>query len=245
MEDRYDLVLADIQTIQFSPRAITLKVDITKIEEVRHACVGIDTVIHLAADSRPEATWESLLPNNIVGTYNVFQSAYEAGCRRIVFASSIQVVDGYPAEISIETSMPVRPLNLYGASKVWGEALGSYYAHQKGLSVICLRLGWVERRDSGRLRPSHPDLGKVLTGEDLVALFVASIEASDELQFGIFHGISDNRWKRLDISESRKQLEYNPHDDAFLIAEHNWRGLHGAWRSVRQKIRRAVDRVNR
>ncbi len=41
----------------------------------------MDTVIHLAADPRPDAPWESLLRNNIQGTVNICEAALAAGCR--------------------------------------------------------------------------------------------------------------------------------------------------------------------
>ena len=46
----------------------------------------------------------------------------------------------------------------------------------------------------------------------------ASIDAPDDLRFGVFHGVSDNRWKRLDISDARRVLGYAPEDDAFALA---------------------------
>ena len=61
----------------------------------------------------------------------------------------------------------------------------------------------------------------MLTYEDLVRLVVASIEAPNDLRFGVFHGVSNNRWKRLDISEARALLGYEPQDDAFALAELN------------------------
>jgi hypothetical protein len=57
----------------------------------------------------------------------------------------------------------------------------------------------------------------ILTYEDLARLVVASIEAPADLNFGIFHGVSNNRWKRLDISDARELLGYQPVDDAFVI----------------------------
>ncbi len=186
---------------------------------MRALCQGIDTVVHLAAEPHPEAPWESLLPANIVGVYNVLEAAHESGCRRVIFASSINAVAGYPDEMQVRTSMPVRPFNLYGATKAWGEAVACYYADQRGLSAICLRIGWVRRRDSPDLRPDHPYLSFVLTYEDLGQLVEKSIQAPDSLRFGIFHGVSNNRWKRLDISDARTVLGYEPQDDAFALAE--------------------------
>jgi len=58
----------------------------------------------------------------------------------------------------------------------------------------------------------------VLTMEDLTQLVTASVEAKDDLMFGVFHGVSNNRWKRLDISDGREILGYNPEDNAFAFA---------------------------
>jgi hypothetical protein len=58
----------------------------------------------------------------------------------------------------------------------------------------------------------------VLTYEDLARLVRASVDAPDDLRFGIFHGVSNNRWKRLDISDARAVLGYAPEDDVFALA---------------------------
>ena len=42
------------------------------------------------------------------------------------------------------------------------------------------------------------------------------IEAPDDLRFGIFYGVSDNKWRFWDISESRDAIGYNPRDNAEL-----------------------------
>jgi hypothetical protein len=136
----------------------------------------------------------------------------------VVFASSINAVSGYPDDVQVHTSMPVRPPNLYGATKVWGEALACYYADQRGISAICLRFGWVVSRDSEQLKQLTNLLDRALTYEDLTRLVRASIDAPDDLRFGIFHGVSNNRWKRLDISDARARLGYAPEDDAFVLA---------------------------
>lgn len=218
LADRYEFVLADVVAPADPHGHRFVEADISDLDAMRAVCQGVDTVVHLAADPSMEATWESLLPRNIIGLYNVFQAAHEAQCRRVIFASSINAVFGYPADIQVHTNMPVRPPNLYGATKCWGEAVARFYADQLGLSAICLRFGWVHARESEVIRPGHPYLDILLTYHDLVKLVVASIEAPDDLRFGIFHGVSNNRWKRLDISDTRERLGYEPEDDAFAIA---------------------------
>jgi hypothetical protein len=61
-------------------------------------------------------------------------------------------------------------------------------------------------------------LDNVLTYDDLTRLFDACLNAPDDLRYGVFHGVSDNRWKRLDISDARSVLGYQPEDDAFSLA---------------------------
>jgi nucleoside-diphosphate-sugar epimerase len=221
---RYDCVLTDIRPPEDAHGYPFIAADISDLEAMRTVCRGIDTVVHLAADPNRKATWESLLPRNVIGAYNVFEAAAEAGCRRVIFASSINAVDGYPSEMQVHTNMPVRPPNLYGATKAWGEALARYYADQRGLSAICLRFGAVAVSQGNPETVPNPNLPKspffysiVLTYEDMVRLVVASLEAPDDLRFGIFHGVSDNRFKRLDISDAREVLGYKPEDDAFVI----------------------------
>ena len=140
--------------------------------------------------------------------------------RRVVFASTINAVAGYPEDTQIHTWMPVRPANLYGATKAWGEALARLYADQHGLSAICLRFGAVvSRDDTDWITPDSRFLDIILTIEDAARLVAASIDAPDDLRFGIFHGLSNNRYKRMDISDARAVLGYDPQDDAFALAE--------------------------
>ena len=218
LTDRYEVVLTDTIPPAHLHGHRFVQADIADLEAMRAVCTGIDTVVHLAADPNMEARWDSLLPRNIIGLYNVFQAAHEARCRRVIFASSVNAVFGYPAEVQVHTDMPVRPLNLYGATKCWGEAVACFYADELGISAICLRFGWVQSRDSELIRPDHPYLDIMLTYHDLAKLVVASIEAPDDLRFGIFHGVSNNRWKRLDISDARERLGYEPEDVAFVLA---------------------------
>jgi uronate dehydrogenase len=214
---RYDVVLTDIREPATQSHPF-IKADITDMRAMQTICEGMHTVLHLAADPRDTAPWESLLPNNIVGTYTIFQAAHEASCQRVVFASSGHTVSAYPNGVQIQPNVPVRPANLYGATKVWGEAVARFYADQKGLSCICLRLGWVQARDSQVIHPGESALDQILTYEDLAKLIVASIEAPVDLRFGLFYGISNNHWKRFDLSNTRAVLGYEPEDDAFALA---------------------------
>ena len=228
LRDDYELVLTDRQPPPEHDDSSFVAADIGDFDSVYAVSHAIDTVVHLAAETHPDAPWEKLLSPNIVGLYNVLEAAHRQKCRRVIFASSINAVAGYPGEMQVHTSQPVRPYNLYGATKAWGEAASCFYADQRGLSVLCLRFGWVRSPDSADLRPGHPYLPFVLTYDDLIRLIRAAIEAPATLRFGIFHGVSNNRWKRLDISDTRAVLGYEPQDDAFELAEEYARSHQGA-----------------
>jgi len=99
------------------------------------------------APNDPKSFMNEVLPKNIVGMYNAFAASVAAGCQRLVIASSVQAVLGYSAREHKEPpvdgdwlpgqekfhphgvesgkgvawSAPVWPLNVYGASKCWGE----------------------------------------------------------------------------------------------------------------------------
>jgi nucleoside-diphosphate-sugar epimerase len=218
LAEQYDFVLSDVRSPDETHGFPFVTADISDLQAIRALCRDVHTVVHLAADPSPQASWESLLPRNVIGLYHVFQAALEAGCARVIYASSVNAVSGYPRELQVQTSMPVRPPNLYGATKAWGEAVACYYADELGLSAICLRFGWVIERDSPQLQARPQLLDTALTYEDLARLVRASIDAPEHVRFGIFHGVSNNRWKRLDISDARAVLGYAPEDDAFALA---------------------------
>lgn len=203
----YDLRLTDNH---FSPlgqhsRDI-VQLDITDFNACMQACAGIDTVIHLAAEVSPDISdfMTTLLPTNVIGTYNIFQAALAQGCRRVVFASSAQAVEGYPLDVQVTETMPVRPKNLYGVTKVFGEALGSYISDTSDLSIITVRIANVAHFSRGE-QHSARDVAAHISVRDVVQLLMVSVQ-SDVTAFMIVNGVSDNRYKRHSIERSRQLL---------------------------------------
>src|SRR4029434_5472928 len=138
--------------------------DIADLEAIAPAFEGVDTVVHLAARTGSSESFDELLRANVIGTYNVFEAARRAGVSRVIFASSGATVSAWErdppwsaliagryGEAGPFTKMthetPTRPAGLYGASKIWGEALARHYADAHGLSAICVRIGRVKADD--------------------------------------------------------------------------------------------------
>ena len=184
--------------------------DLTRLKEIME---NIDTVVHLAGDPDPSALWQSLLETNIVGTYNVFAAAKTAGVRRVIYASSIHAVSGYPADVQVKTSEPVNPGDMYGVSKCFGEALCRYMAEKEGVSAIALRIGAFQPVEAVRDEKGIGMLDAFVSHRDLNQLINRCIDV-ENVQFAILNGLSDNRFKRLDISDARELVGYAPEDDA-------------------------------
>ena len=229
--DRYTLRLADrtLAGLENPHGFEATQVDLIDLDACRTLCQGIDTVVHLAGDPSGRAGfYGSLLDNNIKVVYNVFQAALEQGCRRVIFASTVQTISGYPLDVQAQTDSPVKPLNLYAVSKVFGEAVAHCYASQ-GLSGIAIRIGSFEgnRALSSEYKPNARNLSTFISKRDLSQLIVRCIEVPD-VQFTIVHGVSDNRFKRLDLTSTKATVGYQPLDDAFekfeigLINQDRW-----------------------
>lgn len=181
---------------------------------------GVDTVLHLGADPRPDADfYDSLLDNNFKSTYNIYRAAADANVSKVIYASSGQAVLGYPDDVQIHTDQAVRPMNMYGVSKCFGEATAACFAVSYGLPSICVRIGWVVSREeiSGKSDYNPYDLNRAVTEEDLCRLLDCCLTATG-ISYAIVHGESNNRFPRLDLSETRALLGYEPQDDAFTLA---------------------------
>ena len=201
--------------------------DIAHLDEIKPAFEGKDVVVHLAA-ALGGRDWDSQLSSNVIGTYNVYEAARLAGVKRVVFASSGNAVRGIeqvppydaiaagrydkvPEDFPKVTHEVVWPAGLYGAAKVWGEALGRHFADAYGLSVLCVRIGMVRSQD----RPQATrEYAIYLSHRDVAQMLQRCIDAPDDLLYDIFMATSDNNWNYRDLEHPRQVLGYVPQDSA-------------------------------
>jgi nucleoside-diphosphate-sugar epimerase len=218
--DDYALRLVDRPGVPITDAAPheVLAADLADLAACQQACAGMDMVIHLAADASPRADfYGSLLDNNIKAAYNIFHAAKEQGCQRVIFASSIQAIEGYPLDTQPHPEMLPKPMNLYAVTKVLGESLCHYFAYAEGLSSIAVRIGAFEgNRDWSTITEpvDSRTLSAFVSERDLSHLFVQCLETPD-VRFAVVHGVSDNRFKRMDLTSTRNVVGYRPQDDAF------------------------------
>ena len=217
MCNTYDFILTDLNSPDYeinSPH-LFFQADLSKpnaAEALLNASEP-DAIVHLAGIPHADAPFEQLLPANILSITWLLEAVAATSCQRFVFASSAQTIEGYPVDIQIHPGLPVAPANIYGVTKCYGEALCSFYATQHGLSCVALRIGAFEPKDADALKTAR-DYSAWLSPQDAVSLITSAIEAAD-ITFFVGYGISDNRFKRFDLSHTRKVLGYHPVDDAF------------------------------
>jgi nucleoside-diphosphate-sugar epimerase len=222
---KYDLTALNRSDI---PGVRCHRADIADLDAILPAFGGQETVVHLAAVARFDATWEELLRNNVIGTYNVFEAARRAGVKRIVYASSGATVSGWEREMPygalvsgqgdvpatwpmLTHESPVRPGGIYGASKVWGEALARHFTDAHDLSILCLRIGAVHAEDRPR---SQRDASIWCSRRDIVQGIDRAIEAPPDLRFDVFFILSNNPRGYRDLTHAREVLGFVPQDGA-------------------------------
>ena len=209
-----------------------LVASLTDLDAILPVFAGADAVVHLAADPRhtPDIGWDTLIPDNVVATANVYEAARQGGVKRFVFFSSMHVCGMYendapwsrvatgdyagldPAGVPLVTAeMPARPDGPYAVSKMFGEALGKYCAEAYGMEVVVVRLGTVGREDG----PGSDARSFVswLSHRDLAHLTERAIDAP-HVTYEVVFGASDNTWKIYDTLRARSRLGYAPRDNA-------------------------------
>ena len=90
--DRYEMSSLDLREAVGVPSHVA---SLDDLDAMQPAFEGIDAVVHLAADRAAYAEWDSVLPNNLVGTYNVFEASRREGVKRVIFASSNHATGGF------------------------------------------------------------------------------------------------------------------------------------------------------
>jgi uronate dehydrogenase len=202
--------LIDLGPIQAGVADEVIEGDITELAVMRQAIAGCDACVHLAAIP-VEATFDRILHTNIQGTWAVFEAARLEGCPRVVFASSNHTIGYYSINDRVGVEDPPRPDSYYGASKLFGEALGSLYHDKFGMRVACIRIG------SALPRPiDERNLSTWLSPGDLTRLVVACL-TSPQLGFAIVYGASANQRGWWDLEPGRR-LGYEPQDDSEKFA---------------------------
>jgi nucleoside-diphosphate-sugar epimerase len=191
--------------------------DVTDAAALHRAAEGTGVLIHLAATPDDDDFLTELLPNNVVGTYQVLEAARLAGVRRLILASSGQVVwwQRFTGPLPIGADVPPTPRGWYAATKVFLEAAGRVYAEAHGLSVVAVRLGWCPRTTEHVAELARTDWAPdvYLSPGDAGRFFACAAEAPDTFRFAVVYACSRPLRRAVyDSAPARELLGYEPRD---------------------------------
>ncbi|MDY6903633.1 MAG: NAD-dependent epimerase/dehydratase family protein [Thermodesulfobacteriota bacterium] len=143
--------LSDVSKGQWPESGVALiPGDIRDPETCRAAARGADVIVHLAANTGVGPSVddpESDMQSNVIGTFNMLESARHNKVGRFIFASS-----GAPigeCQPPIHEGLAPHPVSPYGASKLAGEGYCSAYYGTYGVHTVALRFGNVYGPGSG------------------------------------------------------------------------------------------------
>ena len=125
----------------YNNKAKYYKYDICDHDLIKGLFNNVDTVFHLAAESRIQPAIKNPLKavrTNAYGTCSILQAAREAGVRRVVYSSTSSAY-GLKNKIPNVETQPDDCLNPYSVSKVSGEKLCKMYSDLFGLETVVFR----------------------------------------------------------------------------------------------------------
>ncbi len=192
--------------------ADVITADLTRYDDSwAMAFKGAGAVLHLAADPKPVAAWGSIQSLNIDLALNVFRAAEAAVVPRFIFASSNWVLGGYRfREERLHGGLAPRPVNPYGASKLFIERYGLALAARGAMAVLCLRIGYCQ---PGANKPGpHMAYGRWgqemwLGNDDWAQAVVRSLTAPID-GAAVVNVVSRNHGMRWDMDETRAAIGY-------------------------------------
>lgn len=176
----FDLTLTDRRPGTNLPTDV-ITADLLDPAAVAHLVRGIDAVVHLG--NHPNFQPGRHDPRTIHGentamNLNVFEAALDAGVRKLVFFSSIQVIHGDriyrksdltplgPSRLPylpIDCNTPTNARNPYSLSKLAAEQYLSNWIAPRGVECVAIRLpyaptasSWEHMRKSWRAKTTHP-----------------------------------------------------------------------------------------
>jgi hypothetical protein len=237
--EQYDLTLIDVKSEDRAGHRLSnvITADLSDPDRTQYSqhFQGVDTVVHLGYQRRRGVALDDFYDEqvNVAMAYNVYRTAYEAGVKRVIMASSNHAADWYEHSLIHDRKMenldPYQlPLsdNFYGWAKATYEHLGFLFAcgsFGRTLEVVLVRIG-APREIRLEDFPNNPggykrDLGAYISPRDLCQLFTRAIETLNiENQHGIpwliVYGISDNTRSFWSLTSARQLLGYQPEDDS-------------------------------
>jgi len=125
------------------PRAEFIEGDLADRQKIEGALSRAhpDAVMHFAASALVGESMQNpskYFRNNVANALNLLDAMVARNVKRLVFSSTCAIF-GPPARLPIDETLPVRPINPYGESKLAFEKILRWYEQIHGLRFVSLR----------------------------------------------------------------------------------------------------------
>jgi UDP-glucose 4-epimerase len=182
--------LSEGHRVAIDPRAEFIECDLEDRQSVERLLVRRqpDAVMHFAANALVGESMQNpskYFRNNVANGLNLLDAMLEAGVQKLIFSSTCAIF-GPPDRVPIDETMPTRPINPYGESKLAFEKILRWYDQIHGLKFVSLRYfnaaGASEKFGEDHRVETHliPNVLKVALGEKpAVEIFGTDYETPD------------------------------------------------------------------
>jgi len=125
------------------PRAHFVEGDLDHLAGITEALAraGADAVMHFAANALVGESMTNpakYFRNNVTGGLHLLEAMAACGVKKIVFSSTCATF-GTPERVPIDESLPQRPINPYGESKLMFEQMLRWFDEIHGIKYVALR----------------------------------------------------------------------------------------------------------
>lgn len=177
-----------------------------------------DAVMHFAANALVGESMQNpskYFRNNVAAGINLLDAMLVAGVKRLVFSSTCATF-GTPDRVPIDETLPQRPINPYGESKLMFEKVLRWYDEIHGLRSVALRYfnaaGATQKFGEDHRIETHliPNILKVALGQrESVSVFGTDYETPDGTCIRDYIHILDLAQAHMLALGAEKSAQYN------------------------------------
>jgi len=187
-----------------------IKGDICNPKSVAKAMLGIDKVVHFAAESHVDRSIEdpfTFLKTDTLGTAILLEEARKLSVEKFVYISTDEIYGSVEEGFSTEDS-PIKPSSPYSASKAAADRLAFSYYYTYGLNVVIHR--------------ASNNFGQNQFPEKLMPLFITNLLNGKKVPvYG--DGLNKRDWLYVEDNCSAVELllDKGEKGQAYNVAAHN------------------------
>lgn len=143
----HDVLATDLVKDDLSPAQKFVLGDLVSADFISQLDFHCDAIVHLGSIPRPGiASDETVLHNNVMGTYHVFANAVENNVPLVIYASSLSIY-GFawstgtsPEYVPVDEKHPLHHFESYALSKEVNERSADMWANRSKTAFVGLRI---------------------------------------------------------------------------------------------------------